>query len=471
MKISRFLRIVSVLIAVILSLCACQSEQPEIIPEYNPSSDQSDLDGIELVWGFSMSRYNEDVDNVFGFIPGTAFADQALERKKNVESDLNCVITVDNDSSSYVIGDRLNASLASGSHLYDLATCDSSIRRTLVRGGGYFIGLSSLLDVQNTEKWGTPSMLQMMLWEDDLYGVVPFAWPDLLYSTTGHIFAVNETLVSMLGQADPREYVENLTWNWDKLEEVLEAYTYQDAGKTVYGMQCHDAYFGMNMFLSNGVAFSAYENGEVVCGAYTEPGRVALERAKDIYNNTCTDYIYPDAAPGDLKYITNGDVVMEVISHGALFSTDSSLLYQMENIGVLPFPQGPNATPGVYSSYYEQIAFTTSIPVNTVDAQAAAMVLSEMFEPFEGLETKDDIADYMTDQVFFDKRDAEIFIKTIANTEYGFFWEGGRAVLELSVSSNDSVSTILESHEDIYDELVEDYLEKHYAGRIAVYGE
>ena len=465
------IRILALTLAVLFVLCSCQSEQPEIVPDYNPSMDGGDLDGLELVWGFSMSRYAEGVDNIFGYIPGTMFADQALERKKAVEADLNCVITMDNDSSSYVIGDRLNASLASGSRLYDLATCDSSILRDLVRGSGYFIGLSSLIDVKNTEKWGTPSMLQMMLWKDDLYGVVPFAWPDLLYSTTGHVFAVNETLVSQLGQSDPREFVENLTWDWDKLEELLEAYTYQDAGRTIYGMQCHDAYFAMNMFLSNGVAFSAYEDGNVVCGAYTDAGRVALERAREIYNNTCADYIYPDANPGDGKYISNGDVVMEVMWHGGLIGSTESLMYIMDNIGVLPFPQGPNATPGVYASYYEQIAYTTSIPVNTVDAQAAAMVLDAMFEPFEGLETKDDIADYLTEQVFFDKRDAEIFLKTIANTEYGFFWEGGRGVIESAVSGNDNVSTLLESQESIYDQLVEDYLANHYAGRVAVYGE
>ncbi|MBQ4628299.1 MAG: hypothetical protein IJB44_04395, partial [Clostridia bacterium] len=203
----------------------------------------------------------------------------------------------------------------------------------------------------------------------------------------------------------------------------------------------------------------------------TDAGRVALERARDIYNNTCADYIYPDPNPGDGKYISNGDVVMEVMWHGGLIGSTESLMYIMDNIGVLPFPQGPNATPGVYASYYEQIAYTTSIPVNTVDAQAAAMVLDAMFEPFEGLETKDDIADYLTEQVFFDKRDAEIFLKTIANTEYGFFWEGGRGVIESAVSGNDNVSTLLESQESIYDQLVEDYLANHYAGRVAVYGE
>jgi hypothetical protein len=140
-------------------------------------------------------------------------------------------------------------------------------------------------------------------------------------------------------------------------------------------------------------------------------------------------------------------------------------------VGILPFPLGPNATPGIYRSYYEQIAFTTVIPVNTSDVQAAAVVLSAMFEPFPGLETKDDIAEYLATQTFFDIRDAEVFINTVTNTEYGFFWEGGRSAIETAINANTSVAQILESMQDKYDQMVEEFLVYHYAGREAVYGE
>ena len=106
-----------------------------------------------------------------------------------------------------------------------------------------------------------------------------------------------------------------------------------------------------------------------------------------------------------------------------------------------------------------------------IDAQAAATVLDAMFEPFEGYETRDKIAEYLTDQVFFDSRDTIVFLNSIANTEYGFFWEGGRGGIESCLSANTSVVANLESHEDIYDQLVEDYLISHYEGRVAVYGE
>ena len=461
----------SVLLLVFVLICSsCSQEAPEIIPEYEISLNGMNLDGLTVNWGFSMDRYHDNVDNVFGFIPGTAFADQVADRKKQVENDLNCKINVDNNSNSYIINDRLNASIVSGSRLYDITTSDSSLLRGMVRAGGYLTGLSSLLDVQNTDKWGPPNMLYMLLWKDDLYGVVPFAWPELLYSTTGHVIAVNETLVSQLAQTDPREFVENGSWTWDKFEEVLHAYTYQDSGRTIYGMLTHHAYFAMNMFLSNGVAFSSFEDGNVVCGIYTEPGRVALERAKSIHNDTCKDCFYPEDTTSN-EYFQNGDSVMVVVSHGGLISTSESLMYKMDNIGILPFPIGPNATPGVYRSYYEQIAFSTVIPVNTSDAQAAALVLSAMFEPFPGLETKADIAEYLATQTFFDVRDAEVFINTITNTEYGFFWEGGRGAIETSINANTPVSQILEAQQNTYDQLVEDYLVNHYAGRVAVYGE
>ncbi|MBQ6053382.1 MAG: extracellular solute-binding protein [Clostridia bacterium] len=451
-------------------ISSCAAHQEEIVPEYTFIADDSDLGGLAVNWGFSMSRYMNNVENIFGFIPGTTFADQAFDRLKQIQSDYNCSIGVDNNSNSTIIGDRMQASLVSGSHLYDIVTCDTSILRNFSRSGG-LTGLSDLIDVKNTEKYGTPKMLELMLWDDDLYGVVPFAWPNLLYSTTYSIIAVNETLVSHLAMPDPREYLDSLTWTWDKFEEVLAAYTFNDSGRTVYGMHCHDADFAVNMLYSNGVSYTMYENGEIKCGIYTEAGRRALARAQDIYDFTCKDYIYPDASTNTGTYLINGDVVMSVLDNVDVIGTTDAIMFHMDNVGILPFPQGPDAVPGQYSSGYSQMAYTTSVPINNADVDGSVAILAAMFEPFEGLETKDDIAEYMADQIFFDKRDAEVFINTVKNANYGYFWEGGRDAVSAAVRSFDAVSSILERYEEQYDKLIEDYLSHHYAGRLAVYGE
>ena len=276
--------------AVLIILFACSAKEHEEVPEYDTDFDASDLGGLSIQWGFSMTVYTEDTDNVFGFIPGTVFADTANERKKQVENDLNCKISVFNDSNSSVIRDRLNAAIVSGAHLYDIATADSSAMSSFARTGA-LTGLSSLLDVQNTDKWGTPNMLMPVLWKTDLYGVVPFAWPNLLYSFAGHVIAVNENMISRLGETDPREYAEALTWTWDKFEECLQRYTYQESDRTVYAFQSHPAYFAMNMFLSNGVSMLAFQDGKVVNGLYTDAGKEALERSQSIYLYNCRDYI------------------------------------------------------------------------------------------------------------------------------------------------------------------------------------
>ena len=142
----------------------------------------------------------------------------------------------------------------------------------------------------------------------------------------------------------------------------------------------------------------------------------------------------------------------------------------MDNVGVLPFPQGPRATPGVYPSYYQQIPYVTTIPITSNDPQAAAMILSAMYEPFEGLENKDAIADYMNKQIFFDDRDAYIIINMIEHTEYNYFWEGGRDGIANVISSGKPVSYVLESYESAYQQLIENYIYPQYLGRVAVYG-
>ncbi len=444
-------------------LCACGQTEEEIVPEYEATAGGSDLDGFVATWGWS----GKDGDTVLGFTPGTSHADMVMQKKKDVETAYNCKINIEYNED---ILNVLRSGVMSGAQLLDLIKAESYYMITDVRAG-YLTGLSSLIDIENVEKWGTPNMLQSLIWKNDIFGVTPYAWPDLLYTATGHIIAVNESYVSKLAQPDPREFVEDLTWTWDKFEECLSAYTHNDGGDTVYGMKSHHAYFAMNMFLSNGVALSAYDNGKVVCGAYTEPGRVALERAKQIIQETHKDCFHPSESAGDHTEFVNGECVMYAAWTSELIVGTTSIMYQMDNIGLLPFPQGPNATPGVYLSYHESLTNSIGIPFNAKDPFAAAVVLSAMLEPFDEYKTKEDILEYMTDQIFFDRRDTEVLANLTRNTEYGFFREGARGVIESATEVSTAISALLESNEAKYDQIAEEYMTPHYQGRIAVYGE
>jgi len=453
-------KFISVLLLVAFIFSSCQASQPEIVPEYSSSGSVKDFDGLKINWGLDGSE-----DKKLGYRSTTVFADKAAQRVKDVESSLNCEIILMNDTAAS-INSKLSASIMSGTQLYDLVRAESYYIAPNARAG-HLTGLSGLLDIQNTEKWGTHHMLQSMLWKDDLYAVLPYAWPDLLYSCFGHAIGVNEIYIGQLGQTDPREYVETNTWNWDKLEEVLAAYTFDINGTTIYALSAHEPYFVQMMMLSNGCPMSVYDNGNIVMGAHTEKGRLALERARSIYRETCNDYIHPDRGT-DYSHIVKGDVVMSLAWAGEFFG---SYVYEMENLGVLPFPQGPDATPGVYLTYHDSMPFSTGIPVNAKDVEASASILSALYEPFEGYETKDDIIDYLSDQVFFDRRDAVLFLNMVENTEYGFFREGARKVLDATIDSSDSITSIIESYETANETLAQDVLEPHYEGMIAVYGE
>ena len=465
----KYLRLIYTVLIVLFIFSACNSSDPTVIPEYSSEMSSMDLGGYTLKWGWALLDF-DGAESIFGYIPGTAFADTALERIKEIEKSLNCVIDMEYKSTGD-IGSHMQASVLSDTHSYELMTSESYHTISYVRSG-YFTGLSSLLDLSETDKWGTPSILQAVTYKDDVYSVVPYSWPDLLYTTFYCPIVVNETLISRYGHVDPREFVEGRTWTWDKFEESIQAYTINDGERKIYGIASHPAYYSMMMFLSNGVSVAEETESGVVCGVYTNAGIEAMERARKIRTETCVDCFNPLEHTEDVinDFENGNNVLLVTYANSIIGRSGSSILYNMANVGILPFPQGPNAEPGVYPSYYETLRYSTSIPVNARDPEIAVIVLDRMFEPFEGYETKEDIIAHFSNQVFFDERDVQVYINMFENSEYGYRAEGARVILE-QIMGNASVTEVLEKQENIYNDLLEDIIKPHYQGRLAVYGE
>ncbi|MBP5246054.1 MAG: hypothetical protein J6036_06335 [Clostridia bacterium] len=459
-------KIFAIAFALIFVLSSCGTNETETVPEYGEiPAEAVNLNGAVVNWGWSSSG-----GITFGFMDGTSLADIAAERKKDVENAYNCTLNV-----IYADSDTNNAAVQtaalSGKSVYDISTNGSFAYCVNVRAG-YFAGLSALIDVTDTDKWGTPNMLHHMIWKNDVYGVVPYAWPELLYTTFGYPIAVNETLINKYGHSDPREFVETEMWTWDKFEEVLHEYTVKESDRTVYGMATHAPYFSVMMFLSNGTAMSDVVDGSVCCGVFTERGYVALERAHSIYLETCRDCFHPSDAWGGVgvDLFVNGEIVLLTLPTSELFGDSSSLLYRTDNVGILPYPFGPDAEPGIYASDYSNLDCATVIPISANDLSVSALILDAVYEPFDEYKTKDDIITYMAEQVFFDERDAHIFANMLENTQYGYFREGGRGVIENACSSDTPVKQLIETNESRYGEIIEEYMVHHYEGIFAVYG-
>ena len=460
---SKHFRLLMILFVDFLVISACVGASDEMIPEYENAVYAEDLDGFIIKWAWTAA------DTTFGYVPGTNFSDMALERKKEVENKLNCKIDVDYNSNAASL---YQASVMTGSHYCDLLTTGNTIS-ALIRGG-YFAGLSSFLDLDDTFKWGSPITLSSAAWKDDVYAVCPASWPELFLASASYPIVVNESLVSKYGLEDPRVYVENGTWNWDKFEECIQAFTIQDGENKVYGFMTHPPYFGVSMVLSNGVTFTQVENGKVTCGLYSENGRAALERARSIMFETCSDCIHPETEcyfqKGVDLFLSNASVMYTSRGDDLLSGTDS-IIFNFSDIGIVPYPYGPNGKPGVYLGYNQGLNYATALTLNSADADASVKILSEMFEPFEGYETKEKLIEYMSKQIFSDKRDAEIYYSLLENTEYGYYNEGGRKLVDNIFVSAKSVSEILESFESQYSDLIENYMTPVYEGLTAVYGE
>ena len=104
-----------------------------------------------------------------------------------------------------------------------------------------------------------------------------------------------------------------------------------------------------------------------------------------------------------------------------ILSNTDSVAYNLNNYGIVPYPNGPDASPGWYQAYNESTDFTICIPVSAPDAEATAVIMDSLYEPFEGYETKEDIIDYLDKNFFLDPRDSELFYE-LADVDKTYFF-------------------------------------------------
>ena len=84
-------------IILVFSLVSCASSAPEIVPEYDASVSEDDIDlgGKTLIMGMVQDYFFEGADSVLTYITNTEFGDLAAQRLKDVEEKYNCNIEFD----------------------------------------------------------------------------------------------------------------------------------------------------------------------------------------------------------------------------------------------------------------------------------------------------------------------------------------------------------------------------------------
>ena len=162
---------------------------------------------------------------------------------------------------------------------------------------------------------------------------------------------------------------------------------------------------------------------------------------------------------------------MAAIYTGYIYGRDAIVAQELYDFGILSWPHGPDVEPGYTFGVIENIYSAVAIPITSPEPTYTAFLLNALYEPLEGYENRQTVQEYMTHNYFFDERDARVLANMLENTEYGFFLEGARGVIESVTETDTSLTSLLESNEDKYEQIVEDYMVHHYEGTVAVYGE
>ncbi len=475
-KVCKLLALIMI-ISVFATACAGGTEPETFDLDYNSGeAGVVNLGGFEMIYEFGSNTSDGAVDeNILGFVPDSVFADLAAARLNEIEQNYNCKITV-NYNDTQRCHTFISLSYA-GVFMCDVISGISDMWADAARAGMLvgMSGLSDYIDYMDESKWGSRSILEVVYYEDDLYGLIPMGWPELNHSSFGYPLAVNEDIVSLLAQPDPREYVENGEWTWAKFRECLDAYTVIEGSTTkYYGLSAHWPYYTEMFIRSNGDSLVYKdENGNYSYGFYTDSAIAAMEEAKAIWK---TDLSYTiasemnDSVASTIDDFVNGVSVMCVAPTGYLYGQDARISLKVDNFGILTWPLGPNADPdrvyGIMENNNYCIAFST-LSKNT---ESSAIIINALYEPLPGYETDEDIKAYMERNYFFDSRDCDNFFKMYLNQEYNYFHYAMRENYIGFMDTNQTITQYIESVSDVVEGIFTDDIMPSVRGIEAVWG-
>lgn len=468
------------LLAVLLltaAVCVSCSGENNSLADFIGEEEKVDLDGFTMTYALCAATIYGDVDakNALGFADGTIFYDLALNRIDDVEKALGCKIKLVYAEDGADVKE-FNTRTLSGVFYCDVIQSTSEWLIESAKIGG-LIGISDLEDINlsDSDKWGSPQLLESMCWNDDCYAVAPMSYPELCYTTFGYPIVFSPIIVSSLGLTDPREYYENGEWTWDTFKQCLKDYTVKDGSEyKYYGMAVHAPYFAEMFIRSNGSALVEYDKtkGKYVCGFYDAAGIKAVKEANNIYMNEYADCFdkantVPEAVA---KTFVEGKAVMCAVDTEHLYGLNAKISMSSSDFGMLPFPTGPDVEPGYVFSVHEALRYATSFSVLGSEPDACAKIIDALYEPLPGFETKDAIITYMMHNYFFDIRDAELFFKMFDNTYYNYFHWATRSFAEDTVTKEKSVSETMTSLSDKMQDIIDEYITPALNGAEAVWG-
>lgn len=466
-------------LVLILVLSACSQESAEDFVEFEyqgaGSSESTDLGGVEVVYEIGVGEDNT-MDSVMGYLAGSYFADYAADRLATVKNDYNVNIDIRYTFNTNSCANFVNASLA-GFFFCDVISGISDMWNDVAQIGMLY-GMSTMTDVidyTDEVKWGNRSLLEVLYYEDDLYGVIPMAWPDLVISSFGYPMVVNETFIARYGHTDPREYVENGTWNYDTFNNALEEYTIIEDGQTkLYGLAVHNPYAAEMFMHSNGDKLVTKNiQGEYAPGILSNTMLAGMQEGWDVFNGALSYTVKTGLDPSPcVDFFIDGNTMMTIALTDYIYGNDARIGLNVENFGILSFPTGPNAKPDYKFGISENINWAIAFSTAANQPDAASLIINALYEPFKGYESYDEIKEYMQRNYFFDMRDCDNLFGMFLNQEYNYFHFGIRASNVGYITTKAyTVAQFIDKDKSKFQEDFDKYVMPSVRGIVSLWGE
>lgn len=458
------------ILALAATMLTASCAEPPTLMEFMPmSSDKSNFGGTTITWSWKKGTSSQAYYDI-----GTPQYDILMDRIDSIEKELNVNIEAVIDESK-VNMDAIKSKMMSGTPGHDLITTGDVSEFAVSKLVYPLSDLTDYIDLNDSFKFGPKTAQEGSMYNGKVYALSPVQWPG--FEPMGaHLIAYNRDLFRTYGLTDLHEYYENEVWTYDTFEkEFFEKVDIKDSeGNPIKLFLTHESNLYQALIHSNQVKFiKKRDDGTLAADPYSGSFVNAMvwgEKLVDTYRKKIN---FEDTF--DIESYRYG-YNLTALTYTAAFTTGNIAYNDLGNFesGIMPFPCGPDATYGEWTSCVVHI-YGFMIPITSVNVEATATVLNKLAEPFEEFGGQAGLLDYYKSNIFMNDLDAEIYVEVSKNTSYTYSnvadQSGAKVRQQFQdalYESTETMSYAMEKYRNKLTELIEEWMIPNYT---AVYGE
>lgn len=417
-------------------------------------------------YGAVVTAYNAE-GSVFAYADDNSLQSDALwKRIHDIEKKLNVQIEMkDNGGSGWSFIEYHKTRTAAGSLETDLIYRSGGNHLWYIGEAGCLLPITDFpdyIDLSDTNKYGTPGVLEAAMFNGVPYAVQPTYWPGL-QGIECFFVTYNTEEYEANGLTDLHEYYENETWTWDTFKKHLDmSAQVVEPGEIIF--EAHGGYLLNTLFMSNGFDYVTFIDGIPQFDLSPKEALDSIEYLKEL--SLYGDKIQLNADRWSCAAFIDGKALTTIATAQAV--TTGNIAYNSNFVyRIMPFPCGPNVKYGTWQQSVTRI-YGLAIPVGADDPDCSAHIINELCEPFEEFGgSREGLIQYYKDNIFSSELDVEIFFEVEKNVRYDYddatLINDYTAIIAEQIDKA-SASELLQKNSNLIKEIFNKYIEPNLNG-------